>query len=206
MGEDARDDGQHAPDARQREPAVDERVDRSSVLALPPHPRDPASAWHDWCSALRHMIKSSLLAALLSALLVVGCTASARVHGSARVSSPDLVYVSPGVQVIANYREPIFYSDNYYWRYSGNVWYRSSIHTSGWVRYQAPSAIVRIERPSAYVYYRGSARASTGSSHPGASHATPAATRDERKEHKEEQKEERRDHRNDHKDAKRGHK
>jgi hypothetical protein len=137
------------------------------------------------------MLKNSLLHAMASALLLVGCAGSAQFHGSASVSTPDLVYVSPGVQVIADHREPIFYSDSYYWRYNGNVWYRSSNHTRGWVRYQAPVAILRIERPSAYVHYRGSARASNG-----------PATREERKERKAAQKEERKELKNDRKDTK----
>jgi hypothetical protein len=131
------------------------------------------------------MHKNSLLHATVSALLLVGCAGSARIHGSASVSAPELVYISPGVQVIADYREPIFYTDSYYWRYSSNVWYRSSIYTGGWVRYQAPAAIVRIERPSAYVYYRGSAHASTGS--------TPAMTREERKDARQDAREDRKD-------------
>lgn len=139
------------------------------------------------------MHKNALLSAIVSALLLVGCAGSAHVHGSASISAPELVYVSPGVQVIADYREPIFYSDSYYWRYNGNVWYRSSNHTRGWVRYQAPAAVLRIERPSAYVYYRGSARASTAAAHRDAPQATPAMTREERKDVKEAQREERKD-------------
>lgn len=104
--------------------------------------------------------------------------------------------------MIANYREPIFYSDNHYWRYSGNVWYRSSVHTRGWVRYQAPTAVLRIERPSAYVYYRGSARANAAAARRDTPHTTPAMTQDERKEVKEAQKEERKELENDQKEAK----
>lgn len=138
----------------------------------------------------RNVNKNYLLHTLVSALLLVGCAGSAHVQGSASMNAPDLVYVSPGVQVIANYREPIFYSDNYYWRYSGDVWYRSSVHTRGWVRYQAPTAVLRIERPSAYVYYRGSARANAAAAQP---HSTPGMTHDERKEVKEAPKEERKE-------------
>lgn len=121
------------------------------------------------------------------------------------MNAPDLVYVSPGVQVIANYREPIFYSDNYYWRYSGNVWYRSSVHTRGWVRYQAPSAVLRIESPSAYVYYRGSARANTAAAQRSTHEdrkEVKEAQKEERKELEEAQKEERKELKNDQKEAK----
>jgi hypothetical protein len=141
------------------------------------------------------MHKNSLLQAMVCGLLLVGCAGSAQMHGSASISTPELVYVSPGVQVIADYREPIFYSDSYYWRFSGNVWYRSSNHTRGWVRYQAPAAVLRIERPSAYIHYRGSASASTGPAQRDAPQATPAMTREERKDVKEAQKEERKEER-----------
>ena len=35
--------------------------------------------------------------------------------------------------MIADYNEPIFYSDGYYWRNNGGTWYRSSYYTGGWV-------------------------------------------------------------------------
>ncbi|HEY5952467.1 MAG TPA: hypothetical protein VIV40_43510 [Kofleriaceae bacterium] len=158
-----------------------------------------------------------MLHAVAATLLLVGCVGSAQVRGSASVSAPELVYVSPGVQVIADYNEPIFYSDAYYWRYDGSVWYRSSNYTSGWVRFQAPAAVLRIERPSAYVHYRGHARA-TGTVVE-APRATPV-THDERNEMKAEQKEERKEQKaeqkeehneqkqerkDEHKDAKKGH-
>jgi hypothetical protein len=68
--------------------------------------------------------------------------------------------ISPGVQVIADYDEPIFYSDNYYWRTDGGVWYRSSNYQRGWVRYEAaPAAVISIQQPSAYIHYHGEAHA-----------------------------------------------
>lgn len=81
------------------------------------------------------------------------------VYGHAYVEQPQLVYVSPGVQVVYDYHEPVFYSDGFYWRYYGGVWYRSSYHSHGWVRYhRVPHAVARIDRPQAYVRYRGNAR------------------------------------------------
>lgn len=68
---------------------------------------------------------------------------------------PDMAYVSPGVRVIANYGEPIFYSDNYYWYNAYGGWYRSPYYTHGW-QYTAypPYGIARIHSPLAYRYYR----------------------------------------------------
>jgi hypothetical protein len=80
----------------------------------------------------------------------VGYTASV----NATVDTPDLVTVSPGVQVIADYDEPIFYSDGFYWRFYDGVWYRSSFYTGGWTFVDAPPvAIVEINRPEMYRHY-----------------------------------------------------
>jgi hypothetical protein len=98
---------------------------------------------------------------LFASLAGAGCAGTGQVGYSAHatVSTPDLVYVSPGVQVIADYDEPIFYSNNYYWRYDSGIWYRSPYHTRGWVRsYDVPVAIRRIDRPTAYIRYRGNNR------------------------------------------------
>lgn len=100
-----------------------------------------------------------LLSALLFASLAGACAGTGQVHYGASVTTPDLVYVSPGVQVIADYDEPIFYSDNYYWRYDAGVWYRSPYHTRGWVRvYDVPTRIRQIDRPTAYIRYRSNNR------------------------------------------------
>jgi hypothetical protein len=102
-----------------------------------------------------------MLSALVTAIsLAGGCyatTSGGYYSGTvtATTVAPDLVYVSPGVQVIADYDTPIFYSDNYYWRYDGGRWYRSTWYTGGWSYWAAPPyAVTRIERPYAYRHYR----------------------------------------------------
>src|SRR5688572_20838889 len=106
---------------------------------------------------------SSLLVAVLS-LSMTGCVVRARgqVHTAAYVEAePELVYVSPGVYVVADQEEPVFYSDNYYWRYHGGIWYRSSRWGGGWVTYhQRPARFHASFRPHAYVRVRarGNAR------------------------------------------------
>jgi hypothetical protein len=68
---------------------------------------------------------------------------------------PDLVDVGGGVQVIADYDEPVFYTDNFYWRFYGGTWYRSNVYNSGWTVYNdVPYSVRRIDRPTAYVRYR----------------------------------------------------
>jgi hypothetical protein len=97
-------------------------------------------------------MRSVIPAALLAAVLATGAGCTAAVVSDPY--APDLVYVSPGVQVIADYNEPIFYSSGLYWRYYGGVWYRSSYYTGGWVYATPPAAILRIDRPNYYVRYR----------------------------------------------------
>jgi hypothetical protein len=93
--------------------------------------------------------------------LASGCyatTSTGYVGGGAVVTTttvePDLVYVSPGVQVIADYDEPIFYSDGFYWRETGGIWYRSRVHTGGWVTYSAPHALITVRDRHTYRHYR----------------------------------------------------
>jgi len=86
---------------------------------------------------------------VVGALLTAGCASRVRY-----TATPDLVYVGPGVQVIADYDEPIFYADNVYWRFDGSTWYRSTYYTGGWVYAPPPPSIRRIERPHEYVHYR----------------------------------------------------
>ena len=95
------------------------------------------------------MRRISLIVA--TTLAIAGCAAG--VAYEAPPAGPELVYVSPGVQVIADYDEPVFYSDNFYWRYDRGMWYRSRYHTGGWVIATPPPAVARIDRPR-YVHYR----------------------------------------------------
>ncbi len=75
------------------------------------------------------------------------------VYGGA--PAPALVEVSPGVQVIADYDEPIFFSDGLYWRSYGGVWYSSRVYNGGWaVNYNAPYAVRGISNPGMYAHYR----------------------------------------------------
>ena len=82
-------------------------------------------------------------------------TAYPAASGGAYVATPDLVEVSPGVQVVADYDEPVFFSDGFYWRFYDGYWYRSNNYATGWYFYERPPvAIVSINRPYAYAHYR----------------------------------------------------
>lgn len=138
-------------------------------------------------------MRTRLLSSLLFIAIAGGCaaTGSGSAHYSASVTTPRLLFVTTDVQVIENHHEPIFFSSNYYWRYDNGVWYRSTYHTRGWVRVSVvPMQIRRIERPTAYVYYRGKANARAAVVQP-----TPAAApvirdhRDEKREMQEDRRE-----------------
>lgn len=106
-------------------------------------------------------MRGIILSAALGVAALSGCYTSGTVgysagySGSAYVSTPDLVTVSPGVQVVADYDEPVFYTDGFYWRFYNNGWYRSDNYSTGWYYYERPPvAVLRIDRPYAYVRYR----------------------------------------------------
>ncbi len=104
-------------------------------------------------------MRTILSTLLLSGALLGGCLADARYSGTATVeaSTPDLVTVEPGVQVIADYDYPVFYSGGAYWRYDDDGWYSSNVYTGGW-RYteRPPEVVARISIPQTYVHYRPS--------------------------------------------------
>lgn len=104
------------------------------------------------------MMQPSLLHCVLFVVLAGGCTGSGPLAYVGQATTPDLVVMRPGVQVIAGLDEPIFYNGNDYWRYEGGFWYRSTSHARGWVRVEdAPVEIRTIERPSLYLHYHGEA-------------------------------------------------
>jgi hypothetical protein len=91
---------------------------------------------------------------LASLLFVTACAGTATYSASGSYSSPDLVEVEPGIQVVYGYNEPIFYSDNFYWRNNGGRWYRSAYHDHGWAAYEAPQRVRTIRQPERYRNYR----------------------------------------------------
>jgi len=102
------------------------------------------------------MNRFTLAAVIFASAFASGCTGevgyTTGVAGGGY--GPDLVYAAPGVQVIADYDEPIFFVDGFYWRNDGSSWYRSSYYTGGWAYAPPPQAVLRIERPREYVHYR----------------------------------------------------
>jgi hypothetical protein len=155
--------------------------------------------------------------ALLFSAVLAGCTGSSAVRysASAQVSTPELVEIEPGVMVVADYDEPVFYTEGVYWRYYGGVWYRSPYYNRSWVRVSVPPvAVRRIQRPEVYVHYRANVRdRREARAYPAPrpevrdQRVTPSPTplpppvvrdvREERREDRQERHEERRDERQD---------
>jgi len=107
-------------------------------------------------------MRGMILSAALAVAALGGCfgevgysagyTATPVASGDASV---DLVAVSPGVQVVADYDEPVFFTDGFYWRNYDGYWYRSNNYATGWSYYERPPEVVlRIDRPYTYAHYR----------------------------------------------------
>ncbi|MGE0549980.1 MAG: hypothetical protein AB7O24_22850 [Kofleriaceae bacterium] len=100
------------------------------------------------------MQRRALLVLLTTISLGAGCSTYGSYGVSASVMTPDLVYVQPGVQVVANADYPVYYANDYYWMYDRGYWYRSPYYTGGW-EYATPPYVIRsIDRPTIYRRYR----------------------------------------------------
>jgi hypothetical protein len=74
---------------------------------------------------------------------------------------PPLVVVEPGVQVVENADEEVFFVDGYYWHPGPNGWwYRTRSFRGGWVAVPARSAPQRLVRlpPGQYRHWRAERR------------------------------------------------
>ncbi len=68
---------------------------------------------------------------------------------------PPLVVVSPGIQVVPDYGEEVFFVDGWYWLRSDAIWYRTRDHRGGWVVVQprhVPASLVRLP-PGRYKHW-----------------------------------------------------
>jgi hypothetical protein len=69
---------------------------------------------------------------------------------------PPLIVVQPGVQVVEDNDEEVFFVDNYYWVRRGPHWYRARDHRGGWVVAEGPNVPATIVRlpPGQYRHYK----------------------------------------------------
>jgi hypothetical protein len=88
-------------------------------------------------------------------------------------AEPPLVIVSPGVMVVEDSDSEIFFSNGFYWTWSGGVWYRTRSYRGGWVAVPARRVPYRIGhvRHGTYRHFRGGRPYVRGSAHPGYRHS-----------------------------------
>jgi hypothetical protein len=103
---------------------------------------------------------------LLATIVGLVCVPLAPAHAqqvAVRVTfatPPPLVVVEPGIQVVPDYDEEVFFVDGWYWHRASGVWYRTRDHRGGWVvvepRY-VPARLVRIP-PGQYKHWKAEKR------------------------------------------------
>ncbi len=70
--------------------------------------------------------------------------------------SPPLVVVQPGIQVVEDFDEEVFFSGGYYWVRRDNGWYRASSPRAAFVYVEprrVPAGLVRLP-PGQYKHWR----------------------------------------------------
>lgn len=113
----------------------------------------------------------------LAVALAVSLPAPAAAQASAQASVdlrlelpvvlPQLVVVTPGVQVVPEVDAEVFFVDGFYWVRHDRGWYRSSSHRGGWALVPArgvPAKLVKIPAGKYRRFKPGKAKAS-GSPH-----------------------------------------
>jgi hypothetical protein len=118
------------------------------ALVFPAGARDP-----------RTMRKLALFALLVAVGIGAAAPARAQVAVDVRIgfpAPPPLVVVSPGVQVVPDYDEEVFFVNGWYWLRRDAVWYRTRDYRGGWIFVQprmVPASIVRLP-PGHYKHWR----------------------------------------------------
>jgi hypothetical protein len=102
----------------------------------------------------KHVFRALIVTALLGPSL-----ASAQVRAEFRVDLPvvlpPMVVISPGVQVVQDVNEEVFFHDGYYWCRRDDRWWRSRSHRAGWVMVEprrVPPGLARIP-PGQYKHW-----------------------------------------------------
>jgi hypothetical protein len=100
---------------------------------------------------------------LLAAVVAVGAfPAAAQVQINVQLPSvvfpapPPMVVVQPGVQVVEDNDDEVFFVDDVYWVRRGPHWYRAKDHRGGWVVVDGPNvppSLVRLP-PGQYRRYK----------------------------------------------------
>jgi hypothetical protein len=116
----------------------------------------------------RRLTGALTLVVAAAAAVNLGCEVRGEARGAADppvvfTQEPTLVTVEPGVSVVRDADQPVYWVDSSYWVYRDNVWYRSNTYDGGWVVVEVnvvPTTIVHRDH-RAYVHYHGAAEAET---------------------------------------------
>jgi hypothetical protein len=125
-------------------------------------------------------------ALLLGALVVLPPPAAAQVDVQIHLGlpvAPPLVVIQPGIQVVENYQDEVFFHSGWYWVRRPPYWYRARGPQAAFVMVEpryVPRALVRLP-PGQYRHWRAEAR-----------HEARAHERAERRAMREQDKHERR--------------
>ena len=117
------------------------------------------------------------LSSLLVALALGGCFATVGDDGRGGQASftlslpavlPPLVVVQPGVRVVSDFDQEVFYTDDgYYWARQDQRWYRTRDHRGAWSRVDdryVPRPMAQAP-PGRYRHYRGGGGDERGGDH-----------------------------------------
>ncbi|HEY8208597.1 MAG TPA: hypothetical protein VIG99_13995 [Myxococcaceae bacterium] len=89
-------------------------------------------------------MRTNLLAAAFAALLSLPAFAQVEVKIS-WPQAPPLVLVEPGIQIVPDYPDEVFFVDSWYWVRRENRWFRARDYRGGWAYVVSPPrALVRI--------------------------------------------------------------
>jgi hypothetical protein len=97
-------------------------------------------------TALPITLALALLPAAAAAQASASVGASAKFQLDLPIFLPQLVVVTPGVQVVPDVDHEVFFTDGFYWTRHGNGWYRSRSHRGGWVLVPARHVPTKIGR------------------------------------------------------------
>lgn len=78
-------------------------------------------------------LKHMLAAITVAALLPLSASAADVVVSIGWQAPPPLIVVSPGIQVVQEYDEEVFFIDGYYWVERDGRWYHSRDHHGKWI-------------------------------------------------------------------------
>lgn len=100
----------------------------------------------------------TFMLAIVAALMLLPDRAPAQVGVQIHVNvpvNPPLVVVQPGIQVVENWDEEVFFTGGYYWVCRNGYWYRASSPRARWVYVEhrhVPPGVARLP-PGHYKHY-----------------------------------------------------